>query len=99
MKCAIVSCVCKKQAVVALSTMEAKFIEASQAGLKVLELKELFKELKLKISMQMLIWIDNQAGINLLKSAKSHSKAKHVDIRLKFICHIAQTKVAEPRFI
>ena len=96
---AVVSWACKKQTGVSLSTMEAEFIAASHAGRELLGLKELFGELNMKIVKPMPMWMDNQAAINLLKTEKSSSSAKHVDIRFKFICHYAQAKEIEPRFI
>ena len=73
--------------------MEAEFIASSHAGRELLGSKELFDELDMKVIKPMLVWMDNQAVINLLKSEKSSSSAKHVDIRFKFICHYAQAQI------
>ena len=82
-----------------MSTMEAEFISASQAGRELLGTKELLNELKLRVREPMPMWIDNQAAIKQLESEKSASSAKHVDIRFKFICHHAQAGTVVPRFI
>ena len=79
---AVVSWTCKKQTGVSLSTMEAEFIAASQAGRELLGLKELFSELDMKVVEPMPMWMDNQAAIKQVDSEKSTSSAKHVDIRL-----------------
>ena len=89
---AVVSWVCTKQTGFLLSTIEVEFIAASQAGRKLLGLRELFSELGMKVNEPMPMWMDNQAAINQLESGKSTSSAKHVDIRFKFICHYAQVK-------
>ena len=96
---AVVSWACKKKTVVLLSTMEAKLIKASQEGLEVLKLKELFGDLGMMIFEPMPMWIDNQAANMQLEREKSTSSAKHVDIRFKFICHYTQTKVVQPSFV
>ena len=82
-----------------LSTMEAEFISASQAGRELLGTKELLNELKLRVREPMPMWIDNQAAIKQLESEKSTSSAKHVDIRFKFIRHYAQAGIVVPRFV
>ena len=79
--------------------MEAKFIAASHAGRELLGLKELFGELDMNVVKLMPMWMDNQAATNLLKSEKSSSSAKHVDIRFRFICHYAQAQIVQPRFV
>ena len=93
---AVVSWVCKKQTGVSLSTMEAEFIAVSYAGRELLGLKELFGELDMNVVKLMPMWMDNQAAINLLKSEKSSSSAKRVDIRFKFISPYAQAQIVQP---
>ena len=82
---AVVSRACKKQTGVSLSTMEAEFIAASQAGRELLGLKKLFGELDMKVNEPMPMWMDNQASIKQVEIKKSTSSAKHVDFRFKFI--------------
>ena len=79
--------------------MEAEFIAASQAGRDLLGLKELFSELNMEVMKPMPMWMDNQAAIKHLETEMSTSSAKHVDIRFKFICHYAQAKIVQPRFV
>lgn len=45
------------------------------------------------------MWMANQAAIKQLKSEKSTSSAKHVDIRFKFICQHAQDGTVALRFV
>ena len=42
--------------------------------------------------------MDNQAAIMLIKSEKSTSSAKHVDIRFKLICIYVKDGIVAPRF-
>ncbi|CAH0479686.1 unnamed protein product [Peronospora belbahrii] len=96
---AVVMWTCTKQSEVSLSTMEAEFIFASQAGRELLGLKKLLGELKLRICELMPMCVDNQAAIKQLEHEKSTSSAKHVDIRFKFILHHVREGVVQPRFI
>uniref|UniRef100_A0AAV1TMC6 Polyprotein n=1 Tax=Peronospora matthiolae TaxID=2874970 RepID=A0AAV1TMC6_9STRA len=96
---AVVFWLCKKQSGVALSTMEAEFVAASQGGRELLELRELFNELKMAMVEPMPMWMDNQVAIKQLEAEKSTLSAKHVDIRFKFIRHHAREGTVVPRFI
>nr|CCA18210.1 hypothetical protein PITG_14129 [Albugo laibachii Nc14] len=84
---------------VSLSTMEAEFIAASQAGRELLGLRQLFQELGIKIAEPMKMKMDNQAAIKQLESEKSTASAKHVDTRFKFICHYDHAQVVQPIFV
>ncbi|CAI5727359.1 unnamed protein product [Peronospora destructor] len=84
---------------ISLSTMEAEFISASQAGRELLGTKELLNETKLCVREPMPMWIDNQAAIKQLESEKGASSTKHVNIRFKFICHHTQEGTVVPRFV
>ena len=53
----------------------------------------------MKMVKSMSMWMDKRAAINLLKSEKSASIAKHVDIRFKFICHYAKVKDVQQSFV
>nr|CCA16050.1 gagpol polyprotein putative [Albugo laibachii Nc14] len=96
---AVVLWSCKKQTGVSLSTMEAEFIAASQAGRELLGLRPLFQELGIKIAEPMKMKMDNQALIKQLENEKSTASDKHVDIRFKFICHHAHARVVQPIFV
>ena len=89
----------KKQSDASLSTMEAEFVSASQAGRELLGTNELLSELKLQVREPMPMWIDNQAPIKHLGLEKSTSNAKHLDILFKFICHHTQEGTVVPRFV
>ena len=56
---AVVLWSCKKQSDVLLSTMEAEFISASQAGRELLGVRDLLVELKLRIYEPMPMYMEN----------------------------------------
>jgi hypothetical protein len=43
--------------------------------------------------------MDNQAAIKQLKSEDSMASAKHVDIRIKFICDYARKCIVRPKYV
>jgi hypothetical protein len=96
---AIVHWICKKQTGVSLSTMEAEFTSASHVGRELLGLRELVRELHFAVSQPMPMHMDNQAAIKQLESEDSMASAKHVDIRIKFICDYARKGIVEPKYV
>ncbi|OWZ16110.1 polyprotein [Phytophthora megakarya] len=80
-----ISWICKKQCGVSLSTMEAEYTAASVLGAELLGIRELLKELGAKSEMPMPLRIDNQAALKQLDGELASGKAKHIDVRIKFI--------------
>mmetsp|Transcript_14864 Transcript_14864/g.25335 ORF Transcript_14864/g.25335 Transcript_14864/m.25335 type:complete len:1270 (-) Transcript_14864:150-3959(-) len=75
----------KSQPVVSLSTMEAEFYALS---LSITELQSIIftvKELKLKTHDEILIYEDNQPCIAYVKGKTYHSRAKHIDIKYRYL--------------
>jgi hypothetical protein len=75
----------KKQATVALSTMEAEYIALSHATRENLWLRSLFTELDLTPSSPTPIFVDNRSAIDFTLNAGYHARSKHIDIRHHFI--------------
>jgi hypothetical protein len=75
----------KKQATVALSTMEAEYIALSHAACENLWLRSLFTELDLPPSSSTPIFVDNRGAIDFTLNAGYHARSKHIDIRHHFI--------------
>uniref|UniRef100_A0AAV1UE01 LAGLIDADG endonuclease n=1 Tax=Peronospora matthiolae TaxID=2874970 RepID=A0AAV1UE01_9STRA len=90
---------CKKQSGVSLSTMEAEFIAASQAGRELLGMKGLLDELELSVIKTMPMWMNNQAAIKQIDSERSTSSAMHVNIRFELICNHSKEGIVAPRFV
>uniref|UniRef100_A0AAV1SYJ7 Polyprotein n=1 Tax=Peronospora matthiolae TaxID=2874970 RepID=A0AAV1SYJ7_9STRA len=83
----------RKQGGVALSTMEAEFVAASEVAREVLGLREMLREVGLEPALPMQLHVDNQAAISQIAGEASSLKAKHVDVRLKFLCDFARRGV------
>lgn len=72
---------------VALSSMEAEYIAASEAVKEVVWLREFLASLKFieRAFDQVTIYCDNQAAIKVAKDPKFHSKTKHIEGRYHYI--------------
>ncbi|GBN68867.1 Retrovirus-related Pol polyprotein from transposon TNT 1-94 [Araneus ventricosus] len=81
----------QRQSCIALSTTKAEFIAASQAAKEAIWLGNLLSELRC-VSTIPVLQMDNQSSIRLVKNPEFHSRAKHIDIRYKFIREQYQTK-------
>ena len=75
----------KRQKSVALSSMEAEYMSASEAAKEVAWLEKLSSDLKEESSEPPALHCDNAGAIDLLHNQKFHNKAKHIDIRYHYI--------------
>jgi len=74
----------KKQACVALSTMEAEYVAAGLATQELLWILQVLKEFDLE-NVEMVLFQDNTSCVELIKNPKCTSKSKHIQIRHHFI--------------
>ncbi|POM68328.1 Integrase catalytic core protein [Phytophthora palmivora] len=80
-----ISWICKKQGGVSLSTMEAEYTAASVVAQEMLGVRELLGELRVPLETPMGLRVDNQAVLKQLGGEQSSGKAKHIDVRIKFV--------------
>jgi hypothetical protein len=72
----------KLQTLVALSTTEAEYISAVEAGKEIIWLRQFLRELGYKIPGPSVLWMDNQSAIAMSKNPEHHRKMKHLSLRL-----------------
>ncbi|GKD61684.1 putative ribonuclease H-like domain-containing protein [Tanacetum coccineum] len=84
LRCRLISWQCKKQIVVANSTTEAEYIDASNCYGQVLWVQNQLLDNRYNF-MQTKIHIDNESTICIVKNLVFHSKTKHIEIRHHFI--------------
>ena len=71
----------KVQPFVALSTSEAEFIAAVEAGKEIFWMRNILKEFGYKIDEPSLLHCDNQSAIQVAKNPEHHGRMKHLDLR------------------
>jgi hypothetical protein len=81
----IIAYVSKKQATIALSSTEAKYMAITHVIQEGLWLKSLFTALHLPLTLPLVIHMDNTSAITLSKEACNHIRSKHIDVRYHFI--------------
>ena len=70
---------------VALSSMEAKYIAASEAVKEAVWLKDFLSTLKIveSVNKPITVHCDNQAALKVSRDPMFHSKSKHIEGRYK----------------
>nr|GEX86403.1 hypothetical protein [Tanacetum cinerariifolium] len=80
----LISWQCKKQKIVATSTIEAKYVAAASCCGQVLWIQNQLLDYEYNF-MNTTIYIDNNSAICIVKNPSYHSKTKHIEIRHHFI--------------
>jgi hypothetical protein len=100
-----VSWSCKKQTCVALSTLEAEYIAASEVCKTLIGMEQLLSEIGLPIITPIPLWMDNQSAIINIQQESSSSRLKRVDTRIKFLCdranqmQVCQVRTHDSRYV
>jgi hypothetical protein len=89
----------KKQSMVSLSTMEAEYVACSEAAKESLGIREIAKEIGLEVCRPLELWCDNQAAICQAKGEGSSERAKHIDMRIKFIITCVKKNLIEIKHV
>ena len=75
-----------------MSTTEAEYVAATEAGKEMICLHGFLDELGKKQEMGIL-HNDSQSAIFLAKNSAFHSKSKHIQTKYHFICYLVEDKL------
>jgi hypothetical protein len=75
----------KRQATVALSTVEAEYVAMSRCSQQMVWMHSWLDEVEIEHTLPGLIKGDNRGAIALTKNTRDHGKVKHIDIRHHYI--------------
>ena len=87
-----ISWVSNLQKIVTLSTIEAEYVAATEAGKEMIWLHGFLDELGKKQKMGIL-HSNNQSAIFLVKNSAFHSKSKHIQTKYHFIRYLVEDKL------
>ena len=71
----------KRQSIVALSTTEAEYMAACEAGKEIIWMRQLLQELGFPVPTSSVLWMDNQSAIQVAKHPEHHGQMKQLDLR------------------
>jgi hypothetical protein len=75
----------KKQATVALSTVEAEYIALTRSSKQAMWMYSFLEELCMPQERPAILYGDNMGAAALARDAKGHARVKHIDIREHYI--------------
>ena len=81
----------KRQATVALSTVEAEYVAMSRCAQQMVWIQSWLSEAKIEYTLPGVMKGDNRGAIALTKNTKDHGKVKHIDIRHHYIRELVQS--------
>jgi hypothetical protein len=87
---------CKKQATVATSIVEAKYISAWEATYEIVWLRRILQDLGISQEEATPLFINNQSAIKLANSLVFHLKKNHVDTKYHHIISLIAKDVIKP---
>nr|GEW44157.1 ribonuclease H-like domain, reverse transcriptase, RNA-dependent DNA polymerase [Tanacetum cinerariifolium] len=89
----------QKQATVALSSCESKFIAATAVATQALWLKRLLSKLTNTEEDEVTIKVDNKSAIALMKNLVFHGRRKHIDTKYHFIRECIEREDIQVEFV
>jgi hypothetical protein len=89
----------KLQTIIALSTTEAEYVAAVEAGKEIVWLRNLLSELGYKFAGPSTLKMDNQSAISVAKNPEHHGRMKHLDLRFYWLRGAVERGLIKPEFI
>jgi len=83
----------KRQATVALSTVEAEYVAMSRCAQQMVWMQMWLDEIEIEHVMPGVIKGDSRGAIVLVKNTKDHGKVKHINIRHHYIRELVKSEV------
>ena len=89
----------KRQATVALSTVEAEYVAMSRCAQQMIWMQSWLDEVDIPHDTPGLIKGDNRGAIALTKNTKDHGKVKHIDIRHHYIRELIRSEAIRLEYV
>lgn len=86
----------RRQSIISLSSTEAEFIAAAESVKEVLYLKSLLEELIGNV--RVVLNVDNNSAICIIKNGTFNKRSKHIDVRFHFIHDVFERKLFEIQY-
>ena len=84
----------KLQSCIALSSMEAEYITASEIAKSIVWMDQLVKDVSMISDKKMpMLYIDNQSAIKLIGNPEFHERSKHIETRYHFVHQLLNDKI------
>jgi hypothetical protein len=89
----------KLQAIVALSSTEAEYIAAVEAGKEMVWMHQFLGEIGFPVPTPSILHLDNQSAISVSENPEHHGRMKHLDLRWYWLRDIISSGAIKPEFV
>jgi hypothetical protein len=89
----------KIQSVVALSSTEAEYMAAVEAGKELIWMRSLLGEFGYQINDASTLCIDNMSAINVSKNPEHHGRMKHLDLKFHWLRDKVEAGIIRPKHV
>ncbi|MGH7240338.1 MAG: Ty1/Copia family ribonuclease HI [Candidatus Saccharimonadales bacterium] len=89
----------KLQPVVALSTTEAEYMAAVEAGKEIIWMRSLLKEVGVEVDGPSELMMDNQSAMYVAKNPEHHGRMKHIDLRYCWLREVVEGGEISPTYV
>ena len=89
----------KLQPLVTLSTTEAEYVAAVEAGKEIIWMRQLLTEFGITVKGPSILRIDNQSALSVSKNPEHHGRMKHLDLRYFWLRDQVTQEVIKPVYV
>ena len=89
----------KRQGFVTLSSTEAEYVAAVEAGKEILWMRNILFEFGHIIPFPSTLFIDNQSGISVAKNPEHHGRMKHLKLRYYWLRDAVEDRLISPVYV
>eukprot|EP00253_Pinus_taeda_P022641 PITA_22641 len=93
-----ITCDCKKQSSISISSVEAEYHGAVEASKEALWICQIHSEFGIQQRHPTTLWCDNQSAIKLCKDSVQHQRNKHIELHMHFIIKLIHDHVLEVQY-
>lgn len=86
----------KLQSIVALSSTEAEYIAAVEAGKEIMWMRNILNEFGHSCKRPSTLFMDNQSALSVSRNPEHHGRMKHLDLRTHWLRDMVEKKVIAP---
>ncbi|MGH7239237.1 MAG: Ty1/Copia family ribonuclease HI, partial [Candidatus Saccharimonadales bacterium] len=83
----------------ALSTTEAEYMAAVEAGKEIIWMRNLLKEIGAEVDGPSELRMDNQSAMCVAKNPEHHGRMKHIDLRCHWLREVVEDGTIIPTYV
>ncbi|KAF7785123.1 hypothetical protein Agabi119p4_1288 [Agaricus bisporus var. burnettii] len=89
----------KRQPFVTLSSTEAEFVAAVEAGKEIKWTRNILTEFGFPLTLPSTLFVDNKSGISVAKNPEHHGRMKHLDLRFYWLWEAVEEGLIDPLYV